>query len=60
VFEEEKGSDRKLTLSLFDVDMRRIGSVLADLFCKKLSGGDPNFEQEAGATQIKEVRAQLA
>jgi hypothetical protein len=43
------------TLSLFNDDMRRIGSELADLFCKELSGGDPNFEQ--AATQIEEVAA---
>lgn len=55
VFAEERGSDRNLILALYHSDMRRIGAILADLFCQSLSGGDRYFEQEAGTANIEEV-----
>jgi hypothetical protein len=35
--------------------MTRIGAVVADLFCKALSGGDEYFEREAGTATITEA-----
>lgn len=55
VFAERRGSDRNLTLALYHADMRRLGAILADLFCQSLSGGDRYFEQEAGTANIEEV-----
>lgn len=55
VFEAERGAARRLTLDLFHADMRRMGTVLADLYCKALSGGDGYFEQEAGTARIEEA-----
>lgn len=55
VFEAERGAARRLTLDLFHADMRLMGGVLADLFCKALSGGDRYFEQEAGTARIEET-----
>lgn len=55
VFEAERGAAHTLTLDLFHADMRRMGGVLADLFCTALSGGDRYFEQEAGTARIEEV-----
>lgn len=54
-FNAERGAPRILKLDLFHDDMRRIGSVLADLFCACLSGGDRYFEEEAGTARIEEV-----
>jgi len=55
-FAEAIGSQRKLTLSLFYDDMRRIGGQLADLFCQALSSNNRYFEQDA-ATQVEERAA---
>lgn len=54
-FNAERRAAQKLTLDLFHDDMRRIGSVLADLFCSSLSGGDRYFEEEAGTARIEEA-----
>lgn len=54
-FNAERGAAQTLTLDLFHDDMRRIGSVLADLFCSSLSGGDRYFEEEAGTARIEEA-----
>ena len=54
-FEERYGSARKLELSLYRDDMRRLGSDLADLFCQSLSGGDRYFEEEAGTARLQEA-----
>lgn len=54
-FEERYGSTRKLELSLYHDDMRRLGSELADLFCRSLSGGDRYFEEEAGTSRLQEA-----
>lgn len=35
--------------------MKRIGTILADLFCHSLSRGDRYFEQEAGMASIEEA-----
>jgi hypothetical protein len=51
----EKGSRRNLTLSLYHADMTRIGAILADGFCKALSGGDRYFEQDAATATITEA-----
>ena len=55
VFAERRGAARQLTLALHHADMKRIGAILADLFCQSLSGGDRYFEQEAGTASIEEV-----
>lgn len=55
VFAERAGSHRNLTLSLFHDDMRRMGGILADLFCQALSGGDRYFEEDAGTAKIEEA-----
>ena len=55
VFAERAGSHRNLTLSLFHDDMRRMGGILADLFCQALSGGDRYFEEDAGTARIEEA-----
>jgi hypothetical protein len=55
IFPKHRGSDRSLTLTLYHPDMRRIGSILADLFCQSLSGGNEYFEQEAGTGRIEEA-----
>jgi hypothetical protein len=48
----ERRSKRNLTLSLYHADMTRIGAILADGFCKALSGGDRYFEQDAATATI--------
>jgi hypothetical protein len=58
-FTESKHSKRLLTLSLYHADMKRIGSLLADLFCRSLSGENHYFDQEAGTAFIQET-AQVA
>ena len=55
MFPAQKRSRQHLTLSLYHADMTRIGSTLADAFCKALSGGDQYFEKEAAATAITEA-----
>ncbi len=55
VFPVERKSKDVLTLSLYQADMVRIGSILADTFCKKLSGGDRYFEDDPGSTLILEA-----
>lgn len=47
--------DRERLLTLYHPDMRRIGAILADTFCKALSGGDKYFEFEAGTRVIEEA-----
>jgi hypothetical protein len=54
-FNAERGAAQTLKLDLFHDDMRRIGSVLADLFCQSLSGGDSYFEEEVGAARLQEA-----
>jgi hypothetical protein len=44
-----EGDARRLSLSLYNDDMRRMGDILADLFCQALSGGDRYFEKDAAA-----------
>jgi hypothetical protein len=41
------------TLSLYDLDMRRIGAEMADIFCHALSGGSKYFEEDAEARVIE-------
>jgi hypothetical protein len=55
VFPADKRSARYLTLSLYHADMVRIGSILADTFCKALSGADNYFEDELGTAMIVEA-----
>jgi hypothetical protein len=55
-FAEQKGSARNLRLCLFHDDMRRIGAILADLFCHALSGGD-RYVNKDEATRIDEQAA---
>jgi hypothetical protein len=55
VFPADKRSTKHLTLSLYHVDMVRIGSILADAFCKALIGGDRYFEEELGTAMIMEA-----
>jgi hypothetical protein len=54
-FEQQYGSPKKLELSLYHDDMRRLGSHLADLFCQSFSGGDRYFEEEAGTARLQEA-----
>lgn len=55
VFPQSRGSKRILRLALYHADMKRLGAVLADQFCRSLSGGDRYFEEEAGTARIDEV-----
>jgi hypothetical protein len=55
-FAEQKGASRNLQLSLFHDDMRRIGCVLADLFCQALSGSE-RYVNKDEATRIDEQAA---
>lgn len=54
-FPPNRGADRSLTVSLYHDDLRRIGGVLAEAFCHKLSGGDDLFERAAGIQSVKEA-----
>jgi hypothetical protein len=54
-FPAEKGSKVTLTLSLYYSDMTRIGAILADAFCKALSGDVRYFEKEAGTITVSEA-----
>ena len=49
-------SKKLLTLDLYDADMRRFGGLLADSFCRSLSGGDRYFEEDV-ATRFEEAAA---
>ena len=53
VFPAERKTTRFLALSLYHADMVRIGSILADTFCKALSGGDRYFEEVPSALVIE-------
>jgi hypothetical protein len=55
-FAKQKGSRENLQLCLFHDDMRRIGAILADLFCQALSGGD-RYVNIDEATRIDEQAA---
>jgi hypothetical protein len=55
VFPADKKSTQHLTLSLYHTDMVRIGSILADTFCKALSGADRYFDEELGTAMIVEA-----
>jgi hypothetical protein len=55
-FAEQKRSPKNLQLSLFHDDMRRIGAILADLFCQALSGGD-RYVNIDEATRVDEQAA---
>lgn len=55
-FDETRGASHKLTLSLYEVDMKRLGAQLADFFCRSLSGDDEYFQNEVGTAVIKEAR----
>jgi hypothetical protein len=48
-FPAKKRSTETLSLSLYNEDMRRMGDILADLFCQALSGGNRYFEKDAAA-----------
>ena len=54
-FAEARGSSTILTLCLYRADMIRIGSVLADMFCKALSGNNEFFERDAATARIVEA-----
>ena len=51
-FPAERRVRRTLKLHLYHEDMRRIGSVLADNFCKALDGRDRYSEQEVGIEEV--------
>jgi hypothetical protein len=48
-------SSRILTLSLYHSDIIRVGGLLADLFCRSLSGGSHYFEREGGDAAVAEA-----
>jgi hypothetical protein len=54
-FEEYRKAPRMLTLTLHHEDIKRLGRLLADEFCRSLSGGDQYFEEEAGTAAILEA-----
>jgi hypothetical protein len=53
-FNDTKGSEKHLLLTLTKDDMRRLGGTLAAVFCETLAGTD-DFEQQDLATRIVEV-----
>jgi hypothetical protein len=53
VFPVKQGSQQTLNLSLYHSDMRRIGVAMADIFCRRLSGGNKYLEKEAGSSVIE-------
>ena len=57
IFAEQQGSDRELALALYHSDMRRMGAMLANLFCQSLSGDGEYFEHEIGTATIEEMPA---
>lgn len=56
-FEETKGSARIVTLSLYKGDMIHLGTTLADLFCRALSGEDEYFQKDAATARIVEMNS---
>lgn len=52
-FNETKGAPRILDLHLYEPDMRRIGTLLADRFCSAL-GQAPGYYEEDVATRVVE------
>ena len=52
---ENRTSTRHLTLTFYHADMKRFGALLADLFCRSLSGDDQYFELDAGTVSIEEA-----
>lgn len=54
-FPAAKGSKQKLTLSLYHADMKRIGRLLADGFCRALSGNSAYSESGSGPDVISEA-----
>lgn len=52
-FNEKKNANRILDLKLYDADMRRIGSLLADRFCQALAKA-PTYYMEDVATRVIE------
>lgn len=55
MFRAEQNAPALLTLHLFHDDMRRLGSQLAELFCRSLSGEDQFFEHEVGTARLREA-----
>lgn len=53
-FNETQNSNRVLDLKLYDADMRRIGSMLADRFCQALAAA-PTYYNEDIATRVIET-----
>jgi hypothetical protein len=56
-FAAKQGSETLLTASLYRADMVRIGSLLADAFCKALSDGEEYFERDAATASGKITEA---
>lgn len=52
-FNETKGAPRILDLHLYEPDMRRIGTLLADRFCSALAQA-PGYYEEDVATRVVE------
>ncbi len=52
-FDQTKNSKRKFDLHFYEADMRRIGSLLADRFCKALAAA-PTYYNEDVATRVVE------
>ena len=50
-----RNSSRDRLLSLYHSDMRRIGSLLADHFCRSMSGDGMYAINEIGMSQIEEA-----
>jgi hypothetical protein len=59
-FEDKKGSEHRLHLTLYLADMLRLGSILADQFCAFLSGGPNYFRDDVATATILETGAQQA
>jgi hypothetical protein len=53
-FNEVQKSKRILHLQIYDADMRRIGSLLADRFCRALANS-PDYSMEDVATRVIET-----
>ncbi|WP_454747506.1 hypothetical protein [Ciceribacter selenitireducens] len=53
-FNEKQNSKRILDLHFYDADMRRVGSLLADRFCKALAAA-PTYYNEDVATRVIET-----
>jgi len=52
---ESQRSPRRLVLSLYHADMRRIGALLADQFCRSMSGDNQYALQETGTSRVDEA-----